>query len=431
MTKLHAVEISVAVPIGRFHYGLLFWCSLIMLFDGYDLVVYGSVIPLLMEQWSLTHIQAGWMGSAALFGMMFGAVAIAPLADRVGRRKVILGAMTLTSLSVFANAFAGEPLSFTFLRFMTGVGLGGAVPNIVSLMSELAPRARRNRLITIMLSCYSIGAMLSALMAIVVIPALGWHTLFLIGGLLLLFLPSMYRYLPESLPFLVGRDNGAAVRLLKRIAPQEDTANILFEKQSTAESSPAFALLFKDGRGAGTLFIWLGFGMCMLLVYGLNTWLPKIMVNGGYPLGSSLMFLVTLNVGATLGALGGGWLADRFGSKSTLVLFFVLAALSLSALGTKPGPVLLNAMLLIAGATTIGTLAVIHAFAAQYYPSEIRSTAVGWCSAIGRFGGVAGPALGGLMLSLNLSFQLNFIFCSLPALIAIFAVAMVKRREPE
>lgn len=139
------------------------------------------------------------------------------------------------------------------------------------------------------------------------------------------------------------------------------------------------------------------------------------------------MFLVILNLGATAGALGGGWLADRWGCKPTLIVFFTLAVLSLCTLGIKPGPVLLNVMLLIAGATTIGTLAVIHAFAAQQYPSEIRSTGVSWCSAVGRFGGVAGPALGGLMLSLNLPLQLNFICCAVPGLIAIFAIAMVKQ----
>lgn len=167
----------------------------------------------------------------------------------------------------------------------------------------------------------------------------------------------------------------------------------------------------------------------MLMVYGLNTWLPKIMVAGGFPLGSSLMFLVTLNIGATFGALGGGWLADRWGCKPTLILFFLLAVISLCTLGIKPGPLLLNAMLLIAGATTIGTLAVIHAFAAQQYPSEIRATGVSWCSAIGRFGAVAGPAMGGLMLSINLPLQLNFILCAVPGLVAIFAIAMIKRRD--
>lgn len=428
MNQKNAIEIASTAPLGKFHYGLLFWCSFIMLFDGYDLVIYGSVVPRLMEQWSIPPVQAGWMGSAALFGMMFGAVAIGPLADRLGRRKVILGAITLASAGALANAFAWDAPSFAALRFLTGVGLGGAVPNIVALMSDLSPTTRRSTLTTIMLSFYSIGAMVSALVAMLLIPKFGWEATFFIGGLPLLCLPWMYRYLPESLPYLLEKDKTAASQLLTRILPGIDTSSVLFEPPVRTSSSTPLSRLFKEGRGVGTVFLWLGFGMCLLMVYGLNTWLPKIMIAGGYPLGSSLMFLVTLNLGATVGALGGGWLADRWGCKPTLILFFTLAVASLCTLGIKPGPVLLNVMLLIAGATTIGTLAVIHAFAAQQYPSEIRSTAVSWCSAVGRFGGVAGPALGGLMLSLNLPLQLNFIFCAIPGLIAIFAIAMVKRR---
>ena len=174
--------------------------------------------------------------------------------------------------------------------------------------------------------------------------------------------------------------------------------------------------------------LWIGFGMCLLMVYGLNTWLPKMMVAGGYPLVSGLMFLITMNLGSIAGAVGGGWLADRWGTKPTLMMCLTLAVVSLTILGIKPGPVLLNIMLLLAGAATIGSLSVIHAFAAQQYPTDIRATGISWCSAVGRIGGIAGPALGGMMLSLNLSLQLNFILCAVPGMIALLAVAAVTQR---
>lgn len=428
MTQRLALDVASNAPLGKLHYTLLFWCSFIMLFDGYDLVIYGSVVPQLMQEWSLTPVVAGWMGSAALFGMMLGAVAVGPLADRLGRRKVILCSMTLASVCALGTAMAWDATSFAALRFITGVGLGGAIPNIVALMNDLAPTARRSRMTTIMLSFYSIGAMFSALVAMLIIPHFGWKATFLIGGIPLLLLPWMSRQLPESLNFLLEKDKAAASELLKRIDPSIDLAQVRFEAAVRTSTAAPLSRLFSEGRGVGTVFLWLGFGMCMLMVYGLNTWLPKIMVAGGFPLGSSLMFLVTLNIGATAGALGGGWLADRWGCKPTLMLFFLLAVISLCTLGIKPGPLLLNIMLLIAGATTIGTLAVIHAFAAQQYPSEIRATGVSWCSAIGRFGAVAGPALGGLMLSMNLPLQLNFILCSIPGVVAIFAIAMIRKR---
>ncbi|WP_054059716.1 MFS transporter [Pseudomonas asplenii] len=428
MTHKSALDIAGAAPLGKLHYTLLFWCSFIMLFDGYDLVIYGSVVPRLMEEWALTPVVAGWMGSAALFGMMFGAVVVGPQADRLGRRKVIIGSIALASLCTLGTAFTWDAPGFALLRFITGVGLGGAIPNIVALMNDLAPTSRRSSLTTIMLSFYSIGAMVSALVAMLIIPRYGWEATFLIGGLPLLCLPWLAQQLPESLHYLLEKDRDAASHLLTRIVAQVDTSNVSFDVPLRTSSAAPLSRLFAEGRGVGTVFLWLGFGMCMLMVYGLNTWLPKIMVAGGFELGSSLMFLVTLNIGATAGALGGGWLADRWGCKPTLMLFFLLAVASLCILGIKPGPVLLNVMLLIAGATTIGTLAVIHAFAAQQYPSEIRSTGVSWCSAIGRFGGVAGPTLGGLMLSMNLPLQLNFILCAVPGVIAVFAIAMIRKR---
>ncbi|WP_054905746.1 aromatic acid/H+ symport family MFS transporter [Pseudomonas sp. NBRC 111144] len=431
MSNQSALSAAANAPLGRLHYGLLFWCSFIMLFDGYDLVIYGSVVPRLMEDWAISPIHAGWMGSAALFGMMFGAVLIGPLADRLGRRKIILGSMSLASCCALATAVTWDAPSFAVLRFVTGVGLGAAIPNIVALMNDLAPAARRSSLTTIMLSFYSVGAMASAMIAIWIIPRFGWEATFLVGGLPLLAMPWMYRQLPESLAFLLSKDKAKAAELLQRLNPHVDIANVHVESVEKSSTSTPLSRLFSEGRAVGTVFLWLGFGMCMLMVYGLNTWLPKIMIAAGYPLGSSLMFLVILNLGATIGALGGGWLADKWGCKATLILFFALAVVSLSILGIKPGPFVLNVMLLIAGATTIGTLAVIHAFAAQQYPSTIRGTGVSWCSAIGRFGGVAGPALGGLMLSLNLPTQLNFLLCAAPGVIAIFAIVLIKNAAKE
>ncbi|MFJ3522375.1 MFS transporter [Pseudomonas sp. NPDC090203] len=429
MAHHDALEVAATAPVNRFHYGLLFWCSFIMLFDGYDLVIYGSVVPHLMEQWSLPAVQAGWMGSAALFGMMFGALTLGPLADRFGRRKVILVAIGLGSLTALANAFAWDAWSFAVLRFVTGIGLGGTIPNIVALINDMAPRARRNIMTTIMLGCYSLGALLSALVALLVLARFGWRSTFIIAGLPLLTLPWMYRYLPESLPYLVRRDKASASALLRRIKPSLDVASVRWPVVDAPQVGGSVQGLFTEGRGLRTLALWIGFAMCLLMVYGLNTWLPKIMVAGGYPLVSGLKFLVTMNLGATAGALGGGWLADRWGAKPTLLILLLLSVISLGVLGLKPGPVMLYVVLLIAGAATLGSLAVIHGFAAQQYPTDIRATGISWCSAMGRLGGIAGPALGGLMLSMNLSLQLNFVLCAVPGVIGFLAVAAVIERR--
>ena len=419
-------------PLNKFHLALLAGCSFIMFFDGYDLIVYGSVLPTLMNEWSLSPDQAGWLGSAALIGMMCGAVLLGSLADRVGRRPVILHGTLLFSLAAVATGFAPNPDVFWALRFITGVFLGGVIPNIVSLMNELAPASKRHTLTTVMLSMYSVGSIIATLIALWVLPLLGWQAVFFISGASLLVLPILYRQMPESMAFLMSRGRVREARhLLTRAASAADHDSIDWTvPPATKRKSVSVAELFRSGRALGTPMVWLAFGMCLLMVYGLNTWLPKIMIASGFDLGSSLQFLVVLNIGATVGALAGGWLGDRFGNKKVLVAFFALAVLSLVLLGMNPASVLLNALLFVAGATTIGTLAVIHAFGADYYPTSIRSTGVSWCSAIGRFGAIAGPLLGGSLLALKLPPAQNFLVFAAPGAVAILAVLLVISPKP-
>ncbi len=430
---MHKTTVAAVIDAARFnrtHWLILAWGCFIMLFDGYDMVVYGSVVPRLMHEWQLSPVQAGTLGSCALFGMLFGGTLLAPLADRFGRRRLVILMTLLASLAAFLTGHARNPLELGVCRFGTGLALGALVPSAVNLISEFAPAGRRATLITVMSSFYSVGAVLSALVGIALIPQWGWQSVFYVAVLPVLSVPLMLRYLPESAAFLElkGR-RGELDALLAKVEPNYRAGTELAIAKPHADADKArLPQLFAGGQALGTLLLWLGFAMCMLMSYGLNTWLPKLMANGGYPLTSSLVFLVTLNIGATLGALFGGWLADRLGTQRTLVLFFALAAASLAALGINPGPWLLNALLVIAGATTIGTLAVIHAYASQFYPAHVRSTGVGWAAGIGRLGAIAGPMLGGSLLALELPFQENFLAFALPGVIGALAIGFIRVR---
>ena len=432
MAQFTPSTVMAGAQLNKFHLTLLACCSFIMFFDGYDLIVYGSVLPALMTEWSLGPDQAGWLGSAALIGMMCGAVFLGSLADRIGRRPIILHGTLLFSLAAVATGFAPNPEVFGVLRFVTGVFLGGVIPNIVSLMNELAPAAKRHTLTTIMLSIYSVGSIIATLIALWILPRLGWQPVFFLSGVSLLFLPVLYLQMPESMAFLMSRGRTAeAQKLLARSVPEANQALVDWTVEPGARRpSIPVAELFRSGRALGTPMVWLTFGMCMLMVYGLNTWLPKIMIASGFDLGSSLQFLIVLNIGATAGALAGGWLGDRYGNKKVLVAFFALAVVSLVLLGMNPPTVLLNALLFLAGATTVGTLAVVHAFGADFYPAGIRSTGVSWCSAMGRFGAIAGPVLGGSLLALNLPAEQNFLIFAAPGVVAILAVLLVFNRKP-
>ncbi|MFZ6772155.1 MFS transporter [Undibacterium sp. SXout7W] len=414
----------------RFHWTLLFWCALVIIFDGYDLVIYGVVLPKLMAEWSLSPLQAGALGSYALFGMMFGAMFFGPLSDKIGRKKVIAICVTLFSLFTFINGFASNVMEFGVCRFIAGLGIGGVMPNVVALMTEYSPKKIRSLLVTIMFSGYSVGGMMSAGLGIWLIPSYGWSAVFFVAIIPFLLLPLILYFLPDSPAFLL-RSNGNEKmgKLLQRIEPSylaEPNAQYTYATGNTSAQAPLLAL-FKDGRMMTTFMFWLSFFMCLLMVYALGSWLPKLMNKAGYPLGSSLMFLMVLNIGAIFGAIGGGWLADKFPPRRILGIFFVIAACSISLLGIKSNTLILNLLVAIAGATTIGSQILLYAYVAQYYPLRIRSTGIGWASGVGRSGAILGPILGGSLLSMNLPLEFNFYVFAIPGAIACIAISLSGR----
>jgi AAHS family benzoate transporter-like MFS transporter len=210
-----------------------------------------------------------------------------------------------------------------------------------------------------------------------------------------------------------------------------DNASEYVYPLGNASSSVPLVSLFKDGRVLSTLMFWTSFFMCLLMVYALGSWLPKLMNKAGYELGSSLMFLMVLNIGAIFGAVGGGWLADKFHPRKVLTVFFICAAVSISLLGVKSPFIVLNLLVAVAGATTIGSQILLYAYVAQYYPLKIRSTGIGWASGVGRVGAILGPMLGGTLLTLNLPLEFNFYAFAIPGAIACIAITLAGRSGHE
>ena len=425
MKKIDVHEIIDNAPFTRFHWMVMCLCALLLIFDGYDLFIYGVVLPVLMKEWGLTPLEAGALGSYALFGMMFGALGFGTLADKIGRKKGIAICFVLFSGSTVLNGFASSPTEFGIFRFLAGLGCGGLMPNVVALMNEYAPKRLRSTLVAIMFSGYSVGGMLSAGLGIYMLPRFGWETMFFAAAVPLLLLPVILWFLPESVGFLVRQGRSEQARaLLKRVDPaRELPADEVLEMADAKGKSASVLELFRDGRAVRTLSIWTAFFCCLLMVYALSSWLPKLMANAGYSLGSSLSFLLVLNFGAVFGAIGGGMLGDRMNLPRVLVGFFIAAAVSISLLGFKTPMPVLYGLIAIAGATTIGTQILLYACAAQFYGLSIRSTGLGWASGIGRNGAIVGPLLGGALLGINLPLQLNFMAFAIPGAIA--AIAMV------
>jgi len=417
----------------RFHLQVLFWSALIIIFDGYDLVIYGVVLPVLMKEWGLTPLQAGSLGSYALFGMMVGAMIFGPAADRYGRKWMIAICVILFSFFTFINGFARNPLEFGVCRFLAGLGIGGVMPNVVALMTEYAPKKMRSLLVGIMFSGYSVGGMLSAGLGITLIPNYGWSSVFFVAGIPLLLLPLILYFLPESIGFLLrAKRDVQAGALLSRVEPTFNSRpNDQFHMPTgKGKHVPLFAL-FTERRALSTVMFWVCFFMCLLMVYALGSWLPKLMTKAGYGLGSSLGFLFILNFGAIFGAVGGAWIGDRLPLNRVLIVFFLIAAISISLLGVHSPTAVLSLLVAVAGATTIGTQILLYACVAQFYPLAIRSTGIGWASGIGRSGAIAGPILGGALQAFDLPLAYNFLAFAIPGIIAALAMIFVARREEQ
>ncbi|MCP3656821.1 MAG: MFS transporter [Herbaspirillum sp.] len=424
MKTLEVNHIVDGARFTRFHWMVMSLCALLLIFDGYDLFIFGAVLPVLMKEWGLSPVQAGALGSYALFGMMFGAFIFGPLADRVGRKKGVALSFVLFSVATFLSGFATTPTEFGIFRFIAGLGCGGLMPNAVALMNEYAPKRLRSTLVAIMFSGYSLGGVLCAGLGIFMLPRFGWQSMFFAAAVPLVLLPVILWKLPESIGFLLRQGKQDKAReMLSRMAPDAklDASVELVQADAKGAGVPLLDL-FKQERTVGTLMIWLSFFCCLLMVYALGSWLPKLMANAGYSLGSSLSFLLMLNFGGVVGAITGGWLGDRFSLPKVVVSFFALGTVAIALLGFNSPMPLLYLLIAVAGATTIGTQILLYANTAQFYPLAIRSTGLGWASGVGRTGAIVGPLLGGWLMAAALPLKMNFLVFAVPGLVAALSI---------
>lgn len=429
MRHIDVHELSDKARFNRFHAGVLLWCALIIICDGYDLAVAGIALPSIMKDMGVTAQNAGFMVSSALFGMMFGAIFLGTIADRIGRRKAIAICIALFSVFTAAAGFTHDPYTFSAMRFLAGLGIGGVMPNVVAQMTEYSPKKIRATMVTLMFSGYAVGGMLAALLGKGLLETYGWSSVFLAAGLPVLLIPVILKTLPESMPFLIRENRLDELKqIVARMEPsyRPDAGDrFALPAQDRAEGAP-IGKLFQDGRGFSTAMFWIAFFMCLFMVYALSSWLTKLMASAGYSLGSALTFVLVLNFGAVIGAVCGGWLADRFNIKYVLMGMYALAAVSITLLGFKVPTELLFLLVGLAGASTIGTQIVTYAYAGQFYPMAIRSTGIGWASGVGRSGAILAPIAIGTLVGMALPLEQNFMAIAIPAAIAVIAVSLIR-----
>ena len=412
--------------------GLCCSCALIIIFDGYDLAVVGIALPSIMKDLGVDPTQAGFMVSSALFGMVFGAIFLGTMADRIGRRKAMAICIALFSIFTAAAGLTRDPVMFSVARFLAGLGIGGVMPNVVAHMTEYAPKKIRATLVTLMFSGYAVGGVVAAILGKGMIETYGWQSVFFAAGLPVLLIPAILKWLPESMPFLLARGRHEQLKAIAaKVEPSYKPVasdRLTVPAEDKADSAP-IRHLFREGRGFSTVMFWIAFFMCLFMVYALSSWLTKLMAGAGYSLGSALTFVLVLNCGAIIGAVGGGWLADRFHIKAVLAAMYALAAVSITLLGVPMPTAALFIVVGLAGASTIGTQIVANAYTGQFYPMAVRSTGLGWALGIGRVGAILAPIVIGLLVSMKLPLQQNFIAISIPAVIGMIAVLLIDHRR--
>lgn len=434
MRQINATALADDARFNRFHAIVLFWCAMAIVFDGYDLAVSGIALPAIMKAMHVSATQAGFMVSSALFGMMFGNALFGAISDRIGRRPVIVVCIALFSLCTAAAGLTHRPVGFSAMRFLAGLGLGGVMPSVIAQMSEYAPARMRSTLITVMFSGYSVGGMLAAVLGKGLIESHGWQAVYFAAAAPVVFLPWIWKQMPEAMSFLVkqGRDEelkSVLVRLCPTYVPEAVDTLVLDARAK--EANVPMRVLFSDRRGFSTVMFWVTCFMSLFMVYALSAWLVKLMISAGYNLGSALTFVLLLNIGATVGAIAGGWFADRLHIKIVIAAMFLVAALSIALLGQPMPSGSLFILVSLAGACTIGTQTLSCAYCGQFYPATCRGTGVGLMLAVGRAGGILAPVLIGVVVSLSLPLAENFLVIAAPALIAAVTISLVDHRRSD
>jgi AAHS family benzoate transporter-like MFS transporter len=326
---------------------------------------------------------------------------------------------------------ATGPGVFGLLRFLAGLGLGGVAPIAISLVTEYTPKAIRSTMVAIMFCGIQIGCIGGAALGILIVPNYGWQQMFLLGFIPLLLVPVLISYLPDTVNFYLKKDKVKEIRkVLKKIDPDYVTQEDERYEMNTEKSSGFTVIsLFAKKRAFTTIMFWITFFMSFWVVYGFGTWLPTIMQKAGYSIGSSLWFLVFSNLGAIIGAIFCGWLLDRLGGKKVLIVFYLMAFIFVCLLGLKVNFIILSFLVMLTGITTMGTQVAANAYVSQYYPVSMRSSGIGWALGIGKFGAVLGSTVGGVLMSMNLSLQINFFLFAVPAIFAAIAMALVQERN--
>jgi len=437
---VNVTEFIDARPVSRFQFKVIALCGLTVMLDGFDTQSIGFIAPAIINQFSAQPSQFGLVISAALVGLLVGSITFGMLADKIGRKNVIIYSSFGFGFFSLLTAFAQSLDQLLILRFLTGLGLGGAMPNLIALTTEYSPKRLKAFMVVAMFSGFPLGAVVGGIVSAHLVGLYGWQSIFVLGGVAPIALAFvLIRHLPESIPFLVKKANrqieqgaaadaaitrGLVARHMIAMGPGESfDADTVFTISEATPLKSSVAALFAQGRGIGTLMLWTIHFTNLLTYYFLVGWLPTVLTSGGLGIGQAILVTVLMGIGTVCGGVLLARLIDKFGSYQILALNYVGAATVCVLIGVLNQHLVgVSVMVFFAGFCVGGSQLIANALAATYYPTEMRSTGVGWALGAARSGAVVGPIIGGFLLSMQLNTQELFSALTVPTLIAAVAV---------
>jgi len=429
MAEVDVTRLIDQQKISRFQIMVAGLCAAVVFMDGFDAQAIGYVAPTLSAAWKLQKGALGPVFGAGLFGLMLGALILGPVADRVGRKPVIVVSVLWFGICTLLTVTADSLNSLLVWRFLTGLGLGGAMPNAIALTSEYSPQRSRATMVMVMFMGFSLGSAIGGLIAAQFISKYGWTAVFWLGGIVPIVLtPVLLFVLPESVRLLAlrGTEDQRIRGFLARINPDLRLEQAHFVISEEHPRGFTVKHLFTEGRAPATILFWIMFFMNLLDIYFLAAWLPTVINNAGLSVELAVLTSTMLQVGGTIGVLVLSRFLDRRNPYFVLGATYFCAAIFIAAIGSGGASIaLLIPAIFAAGFCVVGAQTGSNALVSIFYPTFIRSTGVGWALGIGRIGSIIGPVLGGFMLSAEWHIPTIFFAGAVPVLIATCAVLIL------
>jgi len=398
-------------------------CLFFNMLDGFDITAMAVVANSVSTELTLTPDRLGWIFSFALAGMMAGAMFLAPLSDVIGRRKLIIAAMALVGVSIVMTAMATTFIEFILLRFLSGLGAGAMLASQAALASEYSPEKYKALSVALVTSGYPLGAMMTSVIAAYVLPDFGWRGMFWFGGVLTLTMVGVgLLLLPESLKYLYERRPPNALArinaILRKLNKREMAALPAIERGSSSRSNgflQGMLRLLRHEHRSTTLTLWLAFFLCFTTLYFLMSWIPKLMEDSGFTPEVGRQAFLLFNLGGVVGIYLVGWASTRLTLTNVICAMTIAAAVIMIVFAFAPRELnLLLGLTLLIGILQQGGFTGLYAAAAKAYPTEIRSTGIGWAIGLGRFGAVVGPTVAGYLIAAGLDMSANYIVFAVP-----------------